>query len=193
MNPGNEQSKWDSIYRDAEHGSLKAAAVLEHNIHLLPASGQALDLACGRGGNALLLASTGLQTMAWDISPVVLEKLAEEAAARGIALEVEARDVSALPPAAQSFDVIVVSRFLDRGLVAAIKQALRTNGLIFYQTFIMDSAHDSGPRNPAYRLQQNELLELFRDLRILHYRDEGTVGECSRGTRNEAMLVAQKI
>ena len=38
--------------------------VLADNVHLLPTTGIALDLACGLGANALLLAQHGLTTYA---------------------------------------------------------------------------------------------------------------------------------
>jgi tellurite methyltransferase len=37
-----------------------------------------------------------------------------------------------------AFDVIVVSRFLDRTLSDAIIDALKPDGLLFYQTFTRD-------------------------------------------------------
>jgi tellurite methyltransferase len=49
------------------------------------------------------------------------------------------------------------------------------------------------PDNPAFRLEANELLNLFTPLRVLFYREEDQVGERSRGLRNEAMLVGQKV
>ena len=60
------QQKWDSIYHQAE-GEPSIAEVLQHNHYLLPTEGVALDLACGRGGNALLMAERGLSVKAWDI------------------------------------------------------------------------------------------------------------------------------
>jgi len=38
-----------------------------------------------------------------------------------------------------------------------------------------------------------ELLSLFQALHVLVYREEGQVGDTTRGWRHEAMLVAQKV
>ena len=170
----------------------EAAPVLVENLHLLPRSGIALDLACGRGANALLLAEAGLKVLAWDRSAEELARLRNAAAARGLAIEAERRDVVARPPCADSVDVIVVSRFLDRSLMPALQAALRRGGLIYYQTFIDAAVSDRGPRNPDYRLRDNELLTLLPDLRLVVYREEGLIGDTSQGFRDQAMLVARR-
>lgn len=186
-----DPEKWDRIYRDSPDSSATAADVLAQNIHLLPHSGTALDLACGRGGNALLMASRGLDTWAWDSSEIALGHLRQQARTSGLTIHAEQRDVVAQPPLPDSFDVLVVSRFLDRDIAPALVRALRPGGLLFYQTFVADAVNESGPRNPAYRLQTNELLRLFATLQIVVYREEGVLGDVTRGFRNEAMLVAR--
>jgi len=168
--------------------------VLWENQHLLPTTGQALDLACGAGGNALLLAAHGLETWAWDIADVAVARVQAVAQQQGVVLHTEVRDVVTCPPLPGSFDVIVVSRFLERRLAAALIDALKPEGLLLYQTFTQVTVGTVwGPTNPAYRLAPQELLTLFQPLRVLVYREEGRVGNTTRGWRNEAMLVAQKV
>ncbi len=187
-----QQRKWDERHR-ATTGMPAAAPVLADHLHLLPRHGRALDLACGLGANALLLARCGLEVSAWDLSPVAVERLRAAAAGAGLSVRAEVRDVLAAPPAPESFHVIVVSRFLERALVPALCAALRPDGLLFYQTFIRDKVAEVGPSNPDYLLAENELLHLFvPPLALRVYREEGRVGDTSRGFRNEAMLVAQK-
>ena len=186
------QHAWNAHYQALTSTPL-AAHVLRENQHLLPATGRALDLACGLGGNALLLAACGLDTWAWDISDIAVARLQAVARQRGIALHAEVRDVVACPPCAESFDVIVVSRFLQRDLAPALVEALRPAGLLLYQTFTQVTVGDArGPTNPAHRLAPQELLTLFHPLRLLVYREEGNVGDTTGGWRNEALLVAQK-
>ncbi len=183
--------KWDARYREA--GEPIPARVLSENLHLLPARGRALDLACGLGANALLLARCGLETFAWDSSPVAIDKLRAAAATAGVVVHAEVRDVVAHPPEPQRFDVIVVAHFLDRSLAPALATALRPGGLIFYQTFTrVRVGAASGPRNPDYLLHQNELLKLFSPLQLVVYREEGELGDATRGFRDQAMLIAGK-
>lgn len=182
---------WDARYR--ESGRVPdPARVLTENLHLLPRQGRALDLACGLGANALLLAERGMLVSAWDLSAVAVERLRAEATRRGLAMDAQARDVLARPPEAACFDVIVVSHFLDRTLALAIAAALRPLGLLFYQTFIREAVTDTGPANPAYRLGDNELLRLFPGLTVRFYREEGHTGDVTAGTRDIAQLVAQR-
>ncbi|THK40476.1 class I SAM-dependent methyltransferase [Methylophaga sp. SB9B] len=186
------QNKWDERYREAVGNYPEPALVLEQNQHLLPKHGHALDFACGLGANALLLAKLGLQTQAWDISGEALTKVAVEAKRRQLDVLTEQRDVSAAPPAKNSFDVIVVSHFLDRALCAQLVDALKPNGLVFYQTFCRDKVENKGPQNPEFLLADNELLRLFAGLKIRAYREENLLGDITQGWRNQAMLVAQK-
>jgi len=184
--------RWDQRYH-SQIDAQQAALVLASNSHLLPQSGAALDLACGLGANAMLLAGHGLETWAWDISPVAIARLDEIAREAGLRIHSEVHDVTAHPPPPDSFDVIVVSHFLERQLADALQKALRSGGLLFYQTFTHVRVAETGPRNPAFLLEENELLQLFRELKIICYREEGRVGDLQQGFRNEAMLIAQKV
>ncbi len=190
MDPG-LQRKWDRIHAGAPWPG--PARVLRDFAHLLPGRGRALEVACGLGDNALLLARRGLAVTAWDISPVAIERLRRRAVEDGLAVAAEVRDVEAAAWPLAAFDVIVVSRFLSRGLCPRIQAALKPGGLLYYQTFIrarVDAGR--GPSNPAYRLAENELLRLFPGLIVRAYREEGRCGDTRQGWRDEACLVAQK-
>jgi SAM-dependent methyltransferase len=191
LDVGDLRTKWDRRYRDRDHRP-QPAAVLSENLHLLPTSGRALDLACGLGANALLLAGRGLEVVAWDLSPVAIEELRHEAGRRGLEVDARVRDVCARPPEPGAFDVIVVSHFLDRRLAPGLMLALRPGGLLFYQTFAREAVSACGPANPDFRLAQNELLTLFHGLVIRFYRDEGLAGDRGGGTRDVAQLVAER-
>ncbi len=186
-------SKWDRKYQLATEAGL-AAKVLIDNQHLLPSSGgRALDLACGLGANALLLAEHGLTVTAWDSSAVAIEKVTEFATQHGLTITAERRDVSICPPEANSFDVIVVSYFLDRAMCLELIAALKSGGLLFYQTYCEQKVVETGPTNPNFLLKENELLRLFSALNIRFYREEALTGDQQKGWRNQAMLVAQKV
>ncbi|MCP4701877.1 MAG: class I SAM-dependent methyltransferase [Gammaproteobacteria bacterium] len=192
MNTTSKQEEWEARYRLAGPPSAPCKALAD-NLHLLPKhGGQALDLACGPGANALLLAEQGLEVHAWDFAANAIAGLREIAQAKNLPIHTEVRDVLKYPPPADTFDVIVVSRFLERNLAQALQQALKPNGLLFYQTFTKADINASGPKNPAFRLAENELLRLFQNLLLLVYREEGLTGDTNRGFRGEAFLVAKK-
>ncbi len=181
------RAKWDARYAYAGDTVPPPAAVLSRHSRLLPTVGMALDFACGLAGNGEWLADRGLTVTAWDISPEVVAKLE---ARRGSGISISAvRDLVAQPPQPASFDVIVVSRFLDRSVCPAIAAALRPGGVLFYQTFTR------GLRNPDYLLSPGELPRLFPTLTVLHHDEPAsdathaaTVPDSSPA---EAMLVAR--
>jgi len=197
--------KWQAAYQDADIASATPARVLRDNAFLLPhlkkypaQKSRALDLACGRGGNALFLARQGYDVDAMDISTNVLEKLFDFAAKNGLALHCIQHDVESegLPASyyAEYYDVIVVSYFLYRPLFAEIVNALKPGGLLFYQTWsqvLVDK--EKGPTNTQFRLLRGELLELAKPLVPVFYQENGVLGDVAQGLRNEAMLVAQKV
>ncbi len=191
------RSKWNARYKKA-YVPNQVIDVLKLNQHLLSGKGKSLDFACGLGGNALRMAELGYESHAWDISDSALEKIHEFAQERKIKLITKQCDVSQEKLEEESFDIIIVSRFLLRELIPSLITALKPEGLIFYQTFVQQvqkqSVADtsSGTNNKNYHLERNELLNLFSELDICYYREEATLGDMSMGIRSEALLVVQK-
>lgn len=167
--------------------------MLTENQALLPSRGRALDLACGRGANALWLAQRGLTVEAWDFSPVALERLQAEARRLGLSIESQVRDVVAEPPAPERYDLILVSHFLERRLAPALMAALKPGGRLFYQTFVQERRlAGRGPGRDEWRLAPNELLRLFAPLRIHYYREEAPLGDPHGDLADLALLVASR-
>ena len=186
---------WNVIYDKAsisDSDPLNCAEILSENAFLLPLEGKALDLACGMGANATFLAKHGLAVTAVDISKVAIDKLSTYASCNALDINayVQNIDPKSIPKCA--FDVIVVSRFLDRRLSDAIIDALKPDGLLFYQTFTKEKTTPTSPNNPDYLLNRNELLTLFSSLQVILYRENGLVGLPSSGLRNQAQFIGQK-
>ena len=184
--------KWDAIYAQLDVESSLPVSVLTENEFLLPKAGTALDLACGVGANALFLARHGMTVTGWDISIVAIDKLSAHATRQGLNINACQEKINVESFTGSSFDVIVVSRFLDRTLSDAIIEALKPEGLLFYQTFTREKMMQNPPNNPDYLLTENELLTLFSPLRVIFYRENALIGEPLRGLRNETQFVGQK-
>ena len=188
------EDKWNRRYQNADDlTEANASHVLTGHRNLLPKNGDALDLACGLGANALLMAKQGLNVSAWDIASVAINKLSVAIEAQQLKLQPQIRDVITAPPTADSFDVIVVSQFLHRPLIPQLISALKTNGLIFYQTFTQENKGQFGPSNPGFLLQPNELLRLFTSLKILAYQEPRYVGDSANPLNGQAYIVAQQM
>lgn len=183
--------KWDKIYQN-KLTEPTPSAVLAAYSYLLPKQGLALDLACGQGGNALLLAKAGLDVKAWDKSPVAIAQLSDRAMTKKFNIDTQVRDVISSPPSASSVDVIVASFFLDRALCTQLYSALKTGGLLFYQTYCQQKTSEQGPTNPDYLLADNELLTLFSQMKVRIYQQDALLGDHNKGLRNQAILVAEK-
>lgn len=192
------REKWDRIYSANVLQEPKACWVLSEYAYLLPESGKAVDIASGRGANALLLAGAGLQTTAIDISPVGMEQLQSSAQKRSLNIDTRVEDLSVVsqgtePLGTEQWDVIVVSNYLQRELFESIVRALRTDGLLYFETFVKNkSDHTVGPANPEYLLDNNELLNGFAALSIRVFFDLQQTGSCDQGLRNKSCLIAQK-
>jgi len=165
----NTAEKWDAKYAQA---SLQTPAnpshVLKQHSRLLPFKGQALELACGLGGNARFLAQCGLKTHAWDISDNALTILNNWASLNQMPIDPLITDLEQMILPYQQYDVIVVSRYLDRSLFADIENALKPNGLLFYQTFL-GPVQESAPSNPDFYCQTAEFNHAWPKLKTEIY------------------------
>ena len=186
------QSKWDKIYSDCQQSFFVSQQLDEHT-YLLPNQGKALDLACGLGGNALCLAKHNLDVDAWDISSVALSYLQTQAKQKSLSITTQQCHITSNSLPTNHYDVIVISRFLDRSLCNAIMAALKPEGLLFYQTFTRNKLDQQGPSNPDFLLDGNELLTLFSSLSLVFYQEYARIGDLRYGNRNEACFIGQKI
>jgi SAM-dependent methyltransferase len=135
---------------------------------------RALDIAMGRGRHALLLAATGFRVFGVDIKPDAVRDAVGRAATRGLVVRGWCADltVSALPSC--HFELIVVTRYLQRGLCAALANALTPGGIVLYETFTeAQRTRGRGPTSPDHLLKPGELPALFGGLDAMFY-EEGT-------------------
>lgn len=141
--------------------------------HLLPATGDALDVASGSGRHAFWLSARGLTTLAVDRSATAIAGIRETAARLHLPLRADIVDLEAddatLPAAA--YDVIVVVHYLHRPLFPALRAALKPGGILVYETFTRAQALVGKPTNPAFLLEPGELRELVAPLEVLAERE----------------------
>lgn len=154
-----DREKWDAKY-EATLGSKVPSELLREFAHLAP-TGRALDIACGNGRNSLFLAQQGFTVDAVDISTVATGHLAN----RDFNIHVLCQDLDhwTIPP--QQYELIVNIRFLDRRLFPMIIDGLKPGGVLVFQSFVDE-------QRETYCLRPNELLQWFRALRIVYYREE---------------------
>jgi predicted Rossmann fold flavoprotein len=154
-------------------GRMEPARWLVDHADLLPEHGDALDVAGGRGRNAVWLAQRGLTTLALDRDEAAVQFVRDEADRRGLPLRASTVDLEqrgfALEP--QSHDVIVVVHYLHRPLFPTLRDALRPGGVLVYETFTREQAQRGRPTNPAFLLEPGELRELVQPLDVVVERE----------------------
>lgn len=125
---------------------------------LLPPGGNALDLACGGGRHARLLAATGRRVLAVDRDAGALAGLA---ACPGIDVLQADLETGGWPLAGRRFAGIVVTNYLHRPLFPHLVAALEAGGVLIYETFMLGNERFGRPSNQAFLLRPGELLEAF--------------------------------
>ena len=153
---------------DHGHDSLTPAGWLVMNRALLPPSGRALDVACGRGRNALWLAHRGFETTALDRNPAAVAELEARARQDGVPLTARAVDLEGgtADLGHALYDVVVVVHYLHRALFPALIAAVAPGGVLVYETFTVAQAARGRPTNPAFLLEPGELPRLVAPLQI---------------------------
>ncbi|HEX9879350.1 MAG TPA: methyltransferase domain-containing protein [Candidatus Binatia bacterium] len=169
----NDTKRWN-IKHGAEAGPGEPAAFLRQLIESgswsIP-QGRAFDVAAGTGRNALYLAARGFDVDAVDLSETGLATGHTAAVNRGLTVNFIQLDLANAVFPQAAYDLIVNFNFLDRSLVPKLKGALKGGGRVIFETFLIDQRSLGHPNNPAYLLGHNELLELFREFRVLYYRE----------------------
>ena len=172
----------------AHTDEIDPSAFLVENIAILP-KGKALDVAMGAGRNAVYLAMAGYDVDGLDISQDAVTSAFTLAEKAGVVINAQVADLEHGYSFEENvYDVVVCFNYLHRPLIPKLKDALRTGGMIVYETYIVDQARFGRPRNPNHLLEQNELLHMFREFRCLRYR-EGII----ENRKALAGIVAEKV
>ncbi|HEY2460448.1 MAG TPA: class I SAM-dependent methyltransferase [Candidatus Acidoferrum sp.] len=193
---------WDDKHRNAARdGAAEPASFVQELLPLSP-RGPALDLACGTGRHALLLAARQQRVTAVDGSSVALDILENRArvlkyptvrvASNGGIPSPQERitllqaDLEAAELPTNTFALIVCVQYLQRSLFSQIARALRPGGMLLFETYTTAQLEFSGgPRSLAHLLEPGELRTAFSSLNTVFYRE-------LRAGRGIASLIARK-
>ncbi len=152
------------------HGPTRPSAWVLRFAPLVPAGAPVLDLACGGGRHARVFLERGHPVLAVDRDLSRLGELAAEPRLEALACDLE---TGSLPAFFQRrFGAIVVANYLHRPLFGPIAAALAPGGVLLYETFAKGNERFGKPSNPAFLLDEGELLRAFQDrLKIIAYED----------------------
>jgi len=169
-----DRDRWNTRYDSASddvqpRGEPELVALDTH----LVSSGLAIEVACGKGANALYLATRGYRVVAADVSSSGLRACRRTAARMQLQVYpvVIDFDRSGLPDA--TFSLVSVVRYLNRNLYPAIIDALCPGGLVFYKTFNRRHLQAHPGFNRSYLLEDGELQRVFAELTIIDADESG--------------------
>jgi SAM-dependent methyltransferase len=180
--------QWNERYRAGEQVfNEPAPLVTRFSAEIAP--GDALDLACGPGRNALFLAQQGWRVTAVDGSLLAIDFLRERARERKLAIDARVADLERgefqIQPGA--WDLICDCYYLQRSLLPQIKAGLRPGGIAIVIVHLADADQ---PQGTPTRARPGELRAYFTDWKILHSYEGESREACHK--RPVAELVAQK-
>ena len=150
----------------------RANPLLIDNIDLIEKSThgrRALDFASGAGRDAVFLANRGWDVTALDIKEDALGRCRTLADSMSCAIDTLQADMESGEDhlADQTFDLIVVMRYLHRPYLPELFHHLNPGGILCYSTFMVGCEQFGSPRNPNYLLRPNELAETFPQMKLL--------------------------
>jgi 2-polyprenyl-3-methyl-5-hydroxy-6-metoxy-1,4-benzoquinol methylase len=186
-----DKNRWNNRYNTGEYlYGKEPLKFLKEKLDIL-VRGKALVLAMGEGRNAVFLAGNGFDVDGCDISEKAIEKAKLFARESGVTLNAFVADLEEYKIPVNTYDLITCFYYTQRSLIPQIKDGLKKGGMVMLETYSIDQLkyekNAPGPKNPAYLLKHNELLDSFSDFRILYYR-EGEIAE----NKSVVSLIAQK-
>jgi SAM-dependent methyltransferase len=187
-----DRAKWDARYAaNADHGSPQASRFLHDHLHLID-PGPALDIACGRGRNALLLAARGFTVDALDISAVALAHAEQSAQDKAVPVNWVCQDVSEdmnLPRA--GYQLILMFHFVAFELLHTLAGALAPGGWLMVEEHLRWPTPVSGPASERFRVAPGQLAAAVPGLQTCFYH-EGLVTSGDGADAAVAQLLARR-
>ncbi|CAN5865489.1 class I SAM-dependent methyltransferase [soil metagenome] len=162
-----DRRDWDRRYSDGGKAPLDEFGpppVFAAHEDLLPTTGNALELACGRGRGAVWLGGRGLDYLGVDVSPVAVDLARRLVAHHGFAerCRFEVHDLDQGLPAGPQVDVVVCYLFRDPTVDRAIVERLKPGGVL-----ATAALSEVGAEPGRFRAKPGELREAYSNLEIL--------------------------
>ena len=186
-----DREKWNQRYREGSYNRNNPVTLVEQWLPVLPA-GRALDVACGAGRNALLLAQAGCQVDAIDISSEGLALAQQEARSRGLKINWIEHDLDEPWRFAADYDVILVMWYVNLELLAELCACLAPGGYLLCEEHMRTDQDVIGPTSSDYRVAPGALREAVSGVDIVLY-EEAVTAISEEQKVASARLVARKL
>ncbi|HUF95066.1 MAG TPA: class I SAM-dependent methyltransferase [Acidimicrobiia bacterium] len=162
-----DRRDWDRRYTAGGVAPLDQSGpppVFAAHEDLFPATGNALELACGRGRGAVWLAGRGLEYQGIDVSPVAIDLARKLVAHHGLSARCrfEVHDLDRGLPDGPQVDLLFCYLFRDPTLDRAIIERIKPGGVLATAAL---SEVGAGPGR--FRARPGELRQAYSSLGIL--------------------------
>ena len=165
-----DKDRWNSKYETEVYlFGEKPIPFLVDNVHLLP-KGKVLDIAMGEGRNGVYLATQGFEVLGLDISEKGLAKAHNLAKKNNVTIETKVVDLESFTLEPNSYDVILCTYYMQKDLFKQFQSALKPGGMIVVETYNVDYLKYVR-FSRKWALDINELLNIFKGLRVIRYQD----------------------
>ncbi len=165
-----DRIRWEEKYAAGSHCNETPVRFVAEALVGAP-RGRALDVACGRGRHAIVLADLGYEVDAIDISPLALEYARERAGSRAIRFLESDLDVADLEE--QAYQAVVSVDFSSQALAPRLVRALAPGGVLVHVARPY-ALCQYGPRPGA-------ILDWYASLEtLIHQEDAGLVRYAGR-------------
>lgn len=159
-----DKEKWNKKYKNTPEllasrpQSYKLSNVINYAKGL-----NALDVACGSGRNSIFLANNGFNVTSIDISEVALNSLNEK---NNPKIKTQLVDLDTHKFDENSYDLIIMTNFLDRKAIPKLVNALKKDGVLFIETYMFHEENEKPPSNPDFLLKEGELKNFFDEKKV---------------------------
>lgn len=160
-----DKHKWNKKYQNNPIPDTPVELITKYA--KLATGKRALDIACGMGRHSKYLAELGFEVDALDVSSLAIESLQNIPHIH--AQEVDF-DTYRLPK--EKYDLIICTFFLKRELFPQITEALKSGGILLYETFVYHPENEQVPSERSFLLEENELENAFKeDFEVIESRE----------------------
>ena len=113
-----------------------------------------------------------IRTFGVDVKLDAVREAAGRARADSLIVRGWCADLTRTPLPRGFFDVVLVTRYLQRDLFPAIREMVKAGGIVLYETFTVNQRQlGFGPTSPDHLLHPGELREFFEGFEMLLYEE----------------------
>ncbi len=171
---------WDRRYREGFYGNAHETHELVRKFApLMPANKPVIDIAMGTGRDLAFLGALGFPLVGLERSWEAIKQARQNMEKKGFGMHNVFGDARSLPFKPGRAGAVLVFYFLLREIMGELAGLLAPGGILVYETFLKRQNEIDRPRNPAYLLDDGELISYFGSLELLFY-EEGVFGAAGK-------------